>query len=476
MIYVLTALLVFVAVEVALRLPFTDHLRRMLDTTAAVPGVVSSKTLTDDEKQARLLKASGTIFLTTLKLIVMMAAIVGAALVVPLVWDYLRPFERPVLVLLSDWGPIGFSVAFAVVYYYLRQALIGSPKKRTIEEYGTLSRFLHRLALGSRAVAETSFDMERMLHPAEPPAADAQPVFVSGLARAGTTILMRTLYGTGAFRSLTYRDMPFVLMPKLWSKASKFLRQHKAEEERAHGDRIKVNYDSPEAFEEVFWRIFDGPAYMQPDALVPHSPDTETLDRFRHYVAQVAAATNGDPRRYLSKNNNNLLRLPSLKKAFPGSVIIIPFRDPIQHALSLKQQHERFLIRHKEDAFGLTYMTWLGHHEFGGNHKPFRFPDDPPQDGETSPAELAYWVTLWIRSYRYVLAQAPADSLFVSYERLGEDPARVLGAVFERLGMTLPDGAADGISPARPHAVDDLPPALMSEAQAVYDDLTRLSL
>ena len=43
-------------------------------------------------------------------------------------------------------------------------------------------------------------------------------VFVTGMARSGTTILLQALHDTGKFASLTYADMPIVLSPNLWSK------------------------------------------------------------------------------------------------------------------------------------------------------------------------------------------------------------------------------------------------------------------
>ena len=51
-----------------------------------------------------------------------------------------------------------------------------------------------------------------------------------------------------------YADMPFILAPNLWSKINL---NHQTElSERAHGDGILINSESPEAFEEVFWKTF----------------------------------------------------------------------------------------------------------------------------------------------------------------------------------------------------------------------------
>ncbi len=89
---------------------------------------------------------------------------------------------------------------------------------------------------------------------------------------------MRALHETGVFRSLTYRDMPFVLMPRTWRKFSLSFQTYGDEKERAHGDRITVNFDSPEAFEEVFWRAFCGEDYIRYDCLIPHKVSKEIQD------------------------------------------------------------------------------------------------------------------------------------------------------------------------------------------------------
>ena len=85
--------------------------------------------------------------------------------------------------------------------------------------YSFLDQLLHRLALQVGPIAEMSFDIDQRMVDADPKEiVGERHVFVSGLARAGTTILMRRFHATGAYRSLTYRDMPFVLAPNLWRK------------------------------------------------------------------------------------------------------------------------------------------------------------------------------------------------------------------------------------------------------------------
>lgn len=275
---------------------------------------------------------------------------------------------------------------------------------------------LHRLALGSPAIAEVSFDMDQRAIQQAVEAPGDRHVFVSGLARAGTTILMRRLYATGEFCSLTYRNMPFVLAPN----SLHFLRQGKGAgpSMRAHGDEILVDVDSPESLDEVFWRVFDGASYIGPASLAAHVPAGELLDKFGDYISAILHADPKKRRRYLSKNNNNLLRLGRLGAHFPKSTILVPFRAPEAHAGSLLRQHENFTASQKGDAFVQKYMTWLVHHEFGLDHRPF----DLANVAGLDPFSSAYWTRLWCATYAWLEETAPPNAVFVCYEDLCRTP------------------------------------------------------
>lgn len=299
--------------------------------------------------------------------------------------------------------------------------------------YSKADQVLHRLALQSAPLAEMSFDIDQKMVSTDPKAvAAAQHVFVSGLARAGTTALMRRFYGSGAFRSLTYRDMPFVLAPNLWRKLGGKGKRAGAKAERAHGDRIEVDVDSPESLDEVFWRIFCGEEYIGAETLVPHRPDDDVLDKYIRYVAAILGGQPDGPQRYLSKNNNNILRLPAIRAAFPHALILVPFRNPLAHAGSLQRQHANFLQMQRDDTFVTRYMTWLAHHEFGSDHRPFRF--GPVEATGLSPDGLDYWLSIWTETYRFLERSAPADAIFVCYEELCSEPA-VWNGLADRAGV-----------------------------------------
>lgn len=53
--------------------------------------------------------------------------------------------------------------------------------------------------------------------------------------------------------------------------------------------------------------------------------------------------------RYISKNNGNIARIGLLYRLFPDSLVIVPFRNSLDHAVSLLQQQRNFLCIHAED-------------------------------------------------------------------------------------------------------------------------------
>jgi len=279
-------------------------------------------------------------------------------------------------------------------------------------DYSRLDQFLHRLALGSKFVAELSFDLEKQIFSSCPTRKDA--VYVTGLARAGTTALMRGLYESNEFASLTYDDMPFVLAPNLWKKISRLDNKQRNLKERAHGDGIHVDFDSPEALEEVFWRIHCGEIYIHKETLRTHAVPQETVSLLRRYQSLVCCKY-GKPR-YLAKNNNQILRIANLSKSTPDTTFLILFREPIAQARSLLQQHQKFLT---SDSFTRRYMTWLAHHEFGATHRPFQFFEHASVPGSSS--SLQYWIDRWADAYAYLLGLLEEDRpnlIAVSYERL----------------------------------------------------------
>ncbi len=338
----------------------------------------------------------------------------------------------------------------------------------SVAEYSFASRLLHRLALQNIAVAQMSFTLEQVLcrDVYKNSQAVKKPVFVTGLARSGSTLLTRILYESGSFCSLTYRNMPFVLMPNFWRRISGISHKKAVAMERAHQDGVQVDYDSPEAFDEVFWRVFAGDEYIAKHCLRPHTPEPHIIEQFKAYIGGIIG--NNSKGRYLSKNNNNILRLQALHQAFPDATILIPFRDPLQQALSLQRQHQRFMEMSKQDMFVTHYMDWLGHYEFGPHQKQVTYADALPFPKERG--HVDYWLTQWINVYEHVLGSLPASGLFICFDRLCATPQASLTKLFEAVDVPPPSAETyKAIRPTKKLAASGIISSeLLGKAQSIY--------
>jgi hypothetical protein len=281
---------------------------------------------------------------------------------------------------------------------------------------------IYKTYLGNYFVSKTSLDLEQLFFGRKAEAAQLnETVFVTGLARSGTTALFNALYATDNFASLTYANMPYLLMPNL---GKRFLKTEASEfNERAHGDGILVNNKSPEAFDEYFWKVFLGDKFIGKDRLVVHSLEKSIINLYKKYMRLIAYSY--ERKSYLSKNNNNILRIKSLLNGFPTAKFIVMYREPLAHANSLLKQHVHFSNLQQQDPFIVAYFNYLGHHEFGLNRKPFYFDNEGKPGGDLM--DLNYWLNSWKNYYSYLLANFDQRLCLISFEDLCENPAKVTG-------------------------------------------------
>jgi len=273
-----------------------------------------------------------------------------------------------------------------------------------MNNYSALQRFLHRSVLSSQFMREIMFDVEKSIFLKKDDNFDDDHVFVTGLARSGTTILLNAIYQSNKFASLTYDDMPFILAPNLWGKINR-KSTHSEAKERAHGDGVRVSSNSPEAFEEVFWKTFTDNSIIRKELFIK-------------FISLILKKNNKT--RYLSKNNQNIRRLDLISEIFPRSIVLIPFRDPLQHAFSLYSQHMKFVKEQNKDSFIRNYMNWIGHSEFGLDYRMIhpsnlQYPDEK---------EFNHWLEQWYLTYKTVLELSVKYEEFylIGYESLCSNP------------------------------------------------------
>lgn len=343
---------------------------------------------------------------------------------------------------------IGTIIPFVVIGYL-------TPKK----DYSFISELFHHLVLDNYNLGR--FLLKRQIRKVtEDDSKNTEILVVTGLARAGTTAMTKSLFSNGNFSSLDYSNMPFLMYPRAWSRIYK---PQKAEKkEREHGEGVKIGFSSVEALEEYFFKVILDDSFIKEDSLYRHSLNDEDINQYLRYITSIA----GD-KVYLAKNNNCMLRLDSLASKIEHLKVIIMFRDPITHANSLLNQHRLFTQKQGQDPFILDYMNWLGHHEFGLHHMPFVFGEHATQS-KYDPDSLDYWVEQWINYYRYALNFN--NSEFVRYENFLASPRETLQTIQENLNLDL---AKLDVTPFQKKKLkigfdnDNL----KVEAYAIYDEL-----
>jgi hypothetical protein len=352
------------------------------------------------------------------------------------------------------------------------------------EPYGRLDRLLYRISLRSGRAQRTIADIETLLFSRELAALESRsPVFITGLPRCGTTALLRALHATGRFATHTYRDAPFVMAPLLWRRFSRRFTVDTVTRERLHGDGLTVSADSPEAFEEVIWKQF-WPGHYMDDRIVPwtaserHPEFEEFLEEHIRKILLLHGRHEPTASRYLSKNNLNISRLALPLDAFRRGRILVPFREPVQHAASLRLQHVRFSEIHARDDFVRVFMEGIGHFEFGRCLRPVNF--DGWLAGAPAPDTLSFWLRYWVAAYRFVLRHAGPSVCFVPYDHLSSTPEPVLRGLATVLHLPATEllETASGLHGPRWHEVDEagLHPRVLEEARTIHSDLLGRSI
>ena len=261
--------------------------------------------------------------------------------------------------------------------------------------YTNLQKFLHYIVLGNKFISKNLFEIEKIIYLDKKKIHKNKHIFISGLPRSGTTLLLNLLYSSNQFASLTYSNMPFILSPNL----SKLIpKKTISKKERFHKDGIVFDLESPEAFDEFFFKMFS---------------NNDEIYEFKNLIKLILKSQNKE--RYLSKNNLNYKRADQLMSLFPNSNFIITIREPYQHAFSLLRQHVNFLDLQTKDNFIRNYMNYLSHNEFGIDHIPW---NNPIEYKNTK--DINYWLEQWILFYKKIFDKYSKSKfyIFAIYEKI----------------------------------------------------------
>ncbi len=308
-----------------------------------------------------------------------------------------------------------------------------------------------------------------------------KPIYVCGLARAGSTLLLETLNAHSATTSHRYADYRMLWTPYWWNwlrtRASGLKQTTLAE--RAHGDRIRVSFESPEAFEEVLWMRYYPCLHQQ------HSPEALGAEHFvpafdrvlRDHISKLTAVRGAS--RYLAKANYHVNRIALLARMFPDARFVVPVREPVSHVASLVRQNRLFSDAGRHSPAVRRHLQRVGHFEFGLDKRATVLGDGAAARASiadwSSGAEALGYARQWASVYQQLVDTLDTHEplrrsvLLVRYEVLCSDAVASLQSVFAHCDLL--DGEAHALIAQR--AVSISSPDYYDER---FDDATRSAI
>ena len=270
------------------------------------------------------------------------------------------------------------------------------------------------------------------------------PIYVTGLARAGTTLLLNMLASHPHLASFRYCDYYGAFTPcwadRIFRSAGLGVARKR---ERAHADGVMVNPCSPEAMEEVLWmQFFDylhDPAVN--NAVERHTSHPEFEAFYAATLAKLLLCRNAE--RVVSKNNYNITRIAYLTKVYEDARFVIAVRHPASHVASMARQHQRNLAHFSSPAHR-RYLRNAGHFEFGRERIPITVDVDKTRHIQTlwsAGRDVEGWAEYWNEIYAWtwenVLSHEALRTrcLIVPFERVCAAAQQQITDILEHCGL-----------------------------------------
>ena len=266
-----------------------------------------------------------------------------------------------------------------------------------------------------------------------------KPVFICGMARGGSTILLEFLNNHKDFCSYQYGDYPYLHANYFWNTLKILTPSGDKKVERAHKDRIFVNAKSPESLDEILWMHFFKDIHKTEISNIldgaTENPDFEAF--YKDSLLKLMALRKAP--RIAFKNNYHSARILYLKKLFPDARFIIPFRNPVDHIFSLIKQHKFISAEQDNDPRAGRYMRRNGHFEFGNDYRPVNFGNTAKTNDILKSFEngkiVETYAKSWNETYSYILKLIESEASLkenisvVHYDALLEAPKETLQAL-----------------------------------------------
>jgi len=275
-----------------------------------------------------------------------------------------------------------------------------------------------------------------------------KPIYIVGLARTGTTIVLEMLNKHPFLASHKYRNLLMPYSPHRFSRFVDLSRFFTKPRERVHKDGIFVTRESPEAIEEIFWQdFFNNNHNEEVSNVMSGSLSNPTFEQFyRNHIKKLLI--NQKCSRYLAKNNYNITRLEYLRRIFPSVKFLLMIRNPVNQIASLIKQTRLFIEMEKKNPLLIDWHKLTGHSEFGHHqlcintgsaeiiHKIRNF-------WKNNKTYVKGWAYYWSSIYDYVMnlletnEKIRKSTLIIRYEDLCENPTETIDKMLEHSELPL---------------------------------------
>ena len=269
-----------------------------------------------------------------------------------------------------------------------------------------------------------------------------RPIYVTGLARAGTTVILEMLSKHPDVATHRYLHMVMPYVPHWMQSFADMTPLMLSPTERLHKDGMMVNRNSPEAVEEIFWqRYFENALDESKSSIM--KKDTSNLEFEEFYKKHIRKLMQDQLRtRYAAKNNYNVSRMEYIQKIFTNVKFLIIVRNPFDHIASLAKQDSILSEVERQDPRLLDWTKIIGHREFGGAKVCINLDDanlvqEIRNHWTDKKTYVKGWAKYWASIYAYVhqtLKNNPNLSdatLVVRYETLCEEPDETIDKIIE---------------------------------------------
>lgn len=263
---------------------------------------------------------------------------------------------------------------------------------------------------------------------------EAQPVFIVGHWRSGTTLLHQLISQDPQF---CYPDFAQIVAPNDilgWiQRLYRFLIQQVLPADRGY-DRVKLDLDAPQE-EEIalaglnplsYYRAYYFPRQMTrhfEQSVLFKGVEPREREDFAHaylWLAKMLTQARGR-RRLLFKNPSSTARLALLKEVFPGAKFVYIHRNPYEVFCSSLNRYPRMMAAFAWETYEDIDYREMVFHKYG---------------------EL-------LRSYLTQVDSIPErDRVETSFESITADPEREIRRIYGHLGL---GGVNEAISAMRPY-------------------------